>query len=171
MTPHLSMGSGQACRETAPSLLGLATPWRGEGFVGDRATPPAAVLRGTWTLRTPRDLVEARRAVRAEMNECAPEDEGAGSSTQVTADLLLVLDELGSNALRHAPAPVVLQLARRTGAWLIVATDAAPNVLPVPAIGRPREFGGMGLSLIAELSNRHGVHRDAHRKSVWALVS
>jgi hypothetical protein len=106
------------------------------------------------------------------MIKCAPGDEeGAGSSTQVTADLLLVLDELGSNGLRHAPAPVVLQLARRAGAWLIVATDAAPNVLPAPAIGRPRQFGGMGLSLIAELSNRHGVHRDAHRKAVWALVS
>lgn len=172
MTPHHPMQSGRTCQVSAPSLLDPATPWYGEGFAGDRAAPPTAVLCGTWTVRTSRDLVEARRDVRAEMIECVRDDEdGADSSAQLTAALLLVLDELGSNALRHASAPVVLQLARRAGAWLILATDAAPNVLPAPAIGRPREFGGMGLSLIAELSNRHGCHRDAYRKAVWALVS
>ena len=84
--------------------------------------------------------------------------------------LVLIADELSSNALRHGGSPVATALSRTGDQWLVAVSDTSTEVPPAPAVGRDPRLGGFGLYLVAELSARHGwcVVRDA--KTVWAVV-
>jgi hypothetical protein len=84
--------------------------------------------------------------------------------------LVLVADELTSNALRHGGAPAATALSRTGDDWLVTVSDASTDVPPTPAQGRDPALGGFGLYLVADLSIRHGwfVHRGT--KTVWAIV-
>lgn len=86
--------------------------------------------------------------------------------------LVLIADELASNALRHGGVPVATALSRSGDEWLIAVSDAAPGVPPTPAQGRDPGKGGFGLYLVADLSGRHGwttVGRG--KKTAWAVVT
>jgi two-component sensor histidine kinase len=85
--------------------------------------------------------------------------------------LVLVTDEITSNALRHAAAPVRVALGTDSVSWLVTVTDHAAGAPPVPAIGRAPGSGGYGLYMIAELTSDHGWHTEDHHKTVWALLS
>lgn len=100
-----------------------------------------------------------------------------GSSTVVHPDrehwserLVLIADELTSNALRHGSQPVATALSRHSGRWLIAVSDSSTEVPPAPAEGRDPGLGGFGLYLVADLSAAHGWFLDAGTKSVWAVV-
>jgi hypothetical protein len=85
--------------------------------------------------------------------------------------LVLIADELTSNALRHGGTPVATALSRgRDDEWLVTVSDSSTGVPPTPAQGRDPRLGGFGLYLVADLSARHGwfVHRGA--KTVWAVI-
>lgn len=84
--------------------------------------------------------------------------------------LVLIADELTSNALRHGGAPVATALSRTGDQWLVAVSDRSTDVPPTPAVGRDPGLGGFGLYLVADLAARHGwcVTRDA--KTVWAVV-
>lgn len=86
--------------------------------------------------------------------------------------LVLVADELASNALRHGGAPVAAALSRDGDEWLVAVSDTAPGVPPTPAQGRDPGKGGFGLYLVADLSAQHGwttVGRG--QKTAWAVVT
>jgi signal transduction histidine kinase len=85
--------------------------------------------------------------------------------------LVLIADELASNALRHGGDPVAAALSRSGDEWLIAVSDSSPGVPPTPAQGRDPGQGGFGLYLVADLSLRHGwttVGRG--QKTAWAVV-
>ncbi|WP_104526004.1 ATP-binding protein [Blastococcus atacamensis] len=84
--------------------------------------------------------------------------------------LVLIADELTSNALRHGGAPVAAVLARRDDQWLIAVRDAAAEVPPSPAQGRDPGLGGFGLYLVADLSTAHGWYAEPGAKTAWAVV-
>ena len=84
--------------------------------------------------------------------------------------VVLVLDELASNGLRHGSPPVTVQLGNHPDGWLVIVSDAAVDHLPTPAFDRPAGQGGYGLHVIAELAAAHGIYRDGVAKSVWALL-
>ncbi|RZU32545.1 ATP-binding protein [Blastococcus saxobsidens] len=84
--------------------------------------------------------------------------------------LVLIADELTSNALRHGGAPVAAVLGRRGDAWLIAVRDSAADVAPVPAKGRDPARGGFGLYLVADLSSSHGWFTERGTKTAWAVV-
>jgi signal transduction histidine kinase len=84
--------------------------------------------------------------------------------------LVLIADELTSNALRHGGAPVATALSRMDDAWLICVSDSSPEVPPAPARGRDPGLGGFGLYLVADLSAAHGFWQGRGAKSVWAVV-
>ena len=84
--------------------------------------------------------------------------------------LVLIADELTSNALRHGCAPVATALGRTGDQWLLAVSDASTEVPPTPAQGRDPSLGGFGLYLVADLSARHGWFRARGIKTVWAVI-
>ena len=84
--------------------------------------------------------------------------------------LVLIADELTSNALRHGGTPVAAALSRSGNHWLVAVSDASADVPPSPAVGRDPGLGGFGLYLVADLSARHGWCVARGTKTVWAVV-
>jgi signal transduction histidine kinase len=84
--------------------------------------------------------------------------------------LVLIADELTSNALRHGGAPVATTLSSGRNQWLLTVRDASNEVPPLPAQGRDPGLGGFGLYLVADLSVRHGWAQGPGAKTVWAVV-
>ena len=84
--------------------------------------------------------------------------------------LLLVVEELVSNALRHGRSPVHLHITAHARGWVTAVSDAAADQPPVPALDRDPAQGGMGLSLVARLGRVHGWEVEGDHKIVWARV-
>jgi hypothetical protein len=84
--------------------------------------------------------------------------------------LVLIADELTSNALRHGRAPVATALSRVRDLWMIAVSDSSTEVPPLPAQGRDPGLGGFGLYLVADLSAHHGWFLERGAKTVWAVL-
>ncbi len=100
-----------------------------------------------------------------------------GSSAVVDPDqdhwserMVLVADELTSNALRHGGAPVATALSRAENHWMVAVSDPSADVPPAPAVGRDPGQGGFGLYLVADLSMQHGWCSTEDMKTVWAVL-
>lgn len=80
-------------------------------------------------------------------------------------DALAVVDELASNALRHARAPFRVCLRRTDGRLRVEVADGSPT----PATPRaPAEDGGRGLLLVEACSLGWGQQLHPDGKIVWA---
>ncbi|HYH23802.1 MAG TPA: ATP-binding protein [Blastococcus sp.] len=141
--------TGQAARKIWPS-----------------AFPPPAEPLLTWHLRYVGELPGVRADVRREL--------GAGARRSATPDLVdrlvLALDEMASNALRHGGGDVHAAIGVTESAYLIQVADGATRTPPAPAVGRDPSLGGLGLYLIAELADQHGWYVGDGHKHVWALL-
>ena len=126
------------------------------------ATPPPASHGRTWDLS---EIAELPR-MRAELRELL----GDGAGAELRDRLVLALDEMASNALRHGGGSVRAAVRRAESAWLLEVSDAAADQPPTPAVGRDPSRGGLGLYLIAELSSAHGWYVEGGAKHVWALL-
>ncbi|WP_324275227.1 ATP-binding protein [Blastococcus brunescens] len=84
--------------------------------------------------------------------------------------LVLALDEMASNALRHGGGGVRAAVRLTPDAYLIEVSDGAAEAPPSPAVGRDPSEGGLGLYLIAEMSTAHGWYVSDGAKYVWALL-
>ena len=85
--------------------------------------------------------------------------------------LLLAVEELVSNALRHGGSPVRAVVTTTGSGWLLEVSDAAGATPPVPAVGRDAALGGLGLYLVAQMSAAHGWSAEGEdRKVVWARI-
>ncbi len=84
--------------------------------------------------------------------------------------LVLIADELTSNALRHGAPPVATALSRQADRWMVAVKDSSAQVPPTPAEGRDPGLGGFGLYLVADLSAAHGWSVQRGHKWVWAVV-
>jgi anti-sigma regulatory factor (Ser/Thr protein kinase) len=129
--------------------------------------PPAALPPGaealTWRLQ---DVAELP-VVRAELRRQA----GAGRPDPDLLDqLVLALDEMASNALRHGGGEVQATVRLTADAYLIEVSDSAATAPPTPAVGRDPSEGGLGLYLIAEMATEHGWYVENDAKFVWALL-
>ncbi|MEX5717821.1 ATP-binding protein [Geodermatophilus maliterrae] len=92
----------------------------------------------------------------------------AGADGAVLDDLVVAVDELASNGLRHGRAPVLVR-AVRTAAWVLLdVSDGDPHHGPEPALGRDPARGGMGLRIVAHLTVERGWAVAGDRKHVWA---
>lgn len=117
-------------------------------------------------------LAELRK-LRARVRETVsanPSAVGPGSAHR-SEQLVLIVDELASNALRHGAAPVTATLSRGPYQWLIAVTDSSERQPPTPAHGRDPGLGGFGLYLVADLSARHGWFISRGAKTAWAVVT
>jgi anti-sigma regulatory factor (Ser/Thr protein kinase) len=142
-------GSARVSRESA-------------GSIWPSATPPAATEGRSWQLSDVAQLPHVRAEVRALLRISA--------DVELRDRLVLALDEMASNALRHGRGEVRAAVSRTSSAWLIEVSDRAADQPPAPAVGRDPSQGGLGLYLIAELSSAHGWYVADGAKHVWAVL-
>jgi signal transduction histidine kinase len=126
-----------------------------------------ADVRWTADVETLPGLTALRRRLRTAVTEgfapvCAEDDDAEW--------LLLVFEELTSNALRHGRPPVQVSITTTTNGWLLDVGDAAPGLPPTPAVERDPREGGLGLHLVARLCASHGWLVEEDRKHVWGLL-
>ncbi len=109
------------------------------------------------------------RTVRAQLRTWVPDTlEGSDADGAVLHDLLLAVEELASNGLRHGRAPVRVHAVRMAEGLLLDVSDGYPHRWPEPAVGRDPASGGMGLRMVAHLSTDRGWTVAGDRKHVWA---
>ena len=138
---------------------------QGAGPVWPSASPPPATPVLSWQLR---DIAELPR-VRAELRRHTKAAEGDGPAHADLRDqLILALDEMASNALRHGGGDVQAAVLMTAEAYLIEVSDQAAASPPAPAVGRDPSEGGLGLYLIAEMATAHGWYVNNRHKHVWA---
>ncbi|MFH9954584.1 ATP-binding protein [Streptomyces roseolus] len=82
----------------------------------------------------------------------------------------LVTSELVTNALKHAPGPVLLELRLEGGLAAITVWDSGP-ALPVVGKSDPARVGRHGLEIVASLARRFEVRRQAVGKRVTARIA
>jgi len=116
---------------------------------------------------TAADVTELRLQLRVGLADGARPRYAADDDVE---KLLLVLEELTSNGLRHGRAPVRVVVTTTDSGWLIDVSDAAVDRPPTPAVGRDAADGGLGLYLVARLSAAHGWAVQGDRKHVWARI-
>ena len=127
------------------------------------SAPPAAEQLLQWQLADVAELPAMRAEVRRTLTPTIGPD--------VLDQIILALDEMASNALRHGGVGPVQASVRTTDAgYLIEVTDSAAARPPTPAIDRDPSEGGLGLYLIARMALRHGWYSSARAKHVWALL-
>ena len=143
------------------------------GPVWPSATPPPADPALSWDLREVAQLP----GVRAELRRHAASHPVRGTSlggrdraADLRDQLILALDEMASNALRHGGGRVRAAVRLTADAYLIEVSDQATSAPPSPAVGRDPSEGGLGLYLIAEMSTAHGWYVSDGLKYVWAVL-
>jgi hypothetical protein len=132
------------------------------------AGPPSAEDRWTWTPRGLAELPAIRAELRRRLGHGAPASDDA---MELHEQLVLLMDELLSNALRHGAPPVAGAVRRTADAWLLVVSDGAEQAPPHPDPERDPSRGGLGLRMVADLSAAYGWCSDGGLKHVWALVA
>ena len=132
-------------------------------------TPVPSMRGDVWHWQLDSMLVVSR--VRADLRaRIAHPSVSSGSTEDARDGLLLVFEELASNALRHGGGAVrALVVASRNG-WLLDVSDEAPDRPPIPVVDRDPALGGMGLHLVAQLSLGYGWEDRPGRKHVWARL-
>lgn len=137
------------------------TPWTQRRLPsGQRET---CVLR--WDLTTVAEVT----ACRGRLRELAAD--GTGADDDAVERLLLIVEELASNGVRHGGAPVTITVTTTGSDWLVDVADGAGDRPPAPAVGRDAALGGHGLYLVAHLSAAHGWTVRDGRKHVWARIA
>jgi anti-sigma regulatory factor (Ser/Thr protein kinase) len=132
-------------------------------------TSASARARWRWQLATLAQLTAARRSLHDDLADAVTCPPGTGDAD--VERLLLTLDELASNALRHGGPPVTVEVVATGSGWLVDVADGRPDVAPAPAVGRDPALGGLGLHLIARLASSHGWVVDGTTKHVWACLT
>lgn len=132
------------------------------------ASPPPATPALLWDLSHIAELPQVRAELRRHATTRAHADDGMDADLR--DQLILALDEMASNALRHGGGVVRAAVRTTPDAFLIEVSDSAADAPPSPAVDRDPSQGGLGLYLIAELSTAHGWYVHDGAKYVWALL-
>jgi anti-sigma regulatory factor (Ser/Thr protein kinase) len=111
------------------------------------------------------ELAPLRRSLRTALAEG-----GLPAGADRGERLLMVCEELVSNALRHGRHPVDVTVTETARGWLLAVSDAAGDRLPVRALDRDPRHGGLGLPLVGRICPEHGFSIEGDRKIVWARV-
>lgn len=140
---------------------------QGAGTSWPSACPPEAAPALAWTLSDVAELPTVRAEVRRQTRRLSP---ATGRAPDVLDQLVLALDEMASNALRHGRGSVEVLVQLTEHDYVVEVSDQAVATPPTPAVDRDPSQGGLGLYLIAELASRHGWYVRDGRKHVWAVL-
>jgi anti-sigma regulatory factor (Ser/Thr protein kinase) len=156
-----------------------ASGYEGEAMAGETVPEPAHAAWPSapvpsvpgdvwhWQLEAMHTVSRVRSDLRARI---AHPSVSAASTDDARDGLLLVFEELASNALRHGGGDVRALVVAGPNGWLLDLSDEAPDRPPVPAVDRDPALGGMGLHLVAQLSTDYGWEGRPGRKHVWARL-
>ena len=132
------------------------------------AHPSHARTLGRWSPTRPADITAARQELCAALHDgVRPSD-----ATEAAVErLVLVFEELVSNAMRHGRPPIEVVATGTGDCWVLEVSDSADGLLPTPDPSRDPALGGLGLALVARVSAAHGWEPLGDgRKAVWARV-
>jgi hypothetical protein len=82
----------------------------------------------------------------------------------------LVVSELVTNSVKHAPGPLLLELRVVDGAVRVTVWDSEPT-LPVARAADPGAVGQHGLEIVIALSQAYGVRREPVGKRTTATLT
>ncbi|MFP5370234.1 MAG: ATP-binding protein [Actinomycetes bacterium] len=136
------------------------------GPIWPSASPPQGTTALHWRLC---EVAELPR-IRAELRRYATGPGAGAIEPDLLDQLVLALDEMASNALRHGGGSVQATVRQTRDSYLLEVSDSAIGAPPAPAVGRDPSEGGLGLYLIAELSTEHGWYVSNGHKHVWAVL-
>ena len=140
------------------------------GRVWPSASPPPADPALSWDLRDIAELPLVRAELRRHAAAHPPPHVAPDAAADLRDQLILALDEMASNALRHGGGRVRAAVRLTANAYLIEVSDQAATAPPAPAVDRDPSEGGLGLYLIAEMATAHGWYVRDGEKHVWALL-
>ena len=133
----------------------------------DRESALAAVERRS----LPRTRIEVEHSpngpaqARAAVHSCAQEL-GLGP---VCDDVVLLVSEMVTNAVRYAAPPVRLEISAGEEDVVVAVCDGSPEP-PAPRSPGEEAEGGRGMLLVDLLTQDHGVRVDPPGKAVWARL-
>lgn len=111
--------------------------------------------------RSPYGPSQARAAVAA----CAEEL----GLQEVCDDVVLLVSEMVTNAIRYAVPPVRLEIQAGERDVVVAVRDGSPQP-PAPRPAGEEAEGGRGMLLVDLLTTDHGVRVDPPGKAVWARL-
>lgn len=88
---------------------------------------------------------------------------------ELSEDVVLVVSEMVTNAVRHAAPPVGLEIEAADDAVVVAVWDGSPQA-PVAREADLDAEGGRGMLLVDLLSDEHGVRAQPPGKAVWARL-
>jgi anti-sigma regulatory factor (Ser/Thr protein kinase) len=129
--------------------------------------PEAVGAVWRWEVTGPADL----SVIRADIRRRVDAESGVPDAASEGAErLLLAVEELASNGLRHGGEPVSVAITVTDTGWLLDVSDAGGGDGPQVAVGRDPALGGLGLYLTAALATGFGWMVAGTRRHVWACV-
>ena len=139
---------------------GVVLPDRAQALahVDDRQERPREVLSLDAGLGS---AAQARAAVAACCDRLGLEE--------LSDDVVLVVSEMVTNAVRHAAPPVGLEIEAGEDAVVVAVCDGSPQS-PIARKADLDAEGGRGMLLVDLLSDDHGVRAQPPGKAVWALL-
>ena len=87
----------------------------------------------------------------------------------VTDDVVLLVSEMVTNAVRYAAPPIRLEIASGDQDVVVAVCDGSPQ-RPAPRNPGEDAEGGRGMLLVNLLADDHGVRTDPPGKAVWARL-
>jgi anti-sigma regulatory factor (Ser/Thr protein kinase) len=115
----------------------------------------------------PASVAVARQRLTADLDAAGVVDAAVG-------DVVLVVSELLSNAIRHAqPLPgarVQVAWAVDDGSVEVAVSDGGAPTRPYPAHASVSALGGRGLDIVEYLARTWGVRADSQGLTVWAVL-
>ena len=119
-------------------------------------------------------LPHAPASVAVARQRLAADLDAAGVVGTAVGDVVLVVSELLSNAIRHAqPLPgarVQVAWAVDDGSVEVAVSDGGAPTRPYPAHASVSALGGRGLDIVEYLARTWGVRADPQGLTVWAVL-
>lgn len=94
-----------------------------------------------------------------------------GSDAPMLDELLIVTNELASNALTYGHPPLQVSATSNSTSIHIYVTQARVDSLPLPHIASETGSRGRGLLLVDALSHGWGWWSSAKEVAVWAVLA
>ncbi|MGW2208720.1 ATP-binding protein [Streptomyces sp. NPDC001781] len=136
-----------------------------DGLPGDGASPTVASL----VLEGDGARIGGARRFAASFLRTACGAAGIQVDLKTVETVQLIVSELVTNALRHAPGPALLHLSVSDGALRIEVRDDSP-VAPAVRAPDPTRVGQHGLGIVTALARSVSVEAAGAGKSVTAVV-